>query len=46
MLGRLRAFIVVGLLALAGVAHAQDKAALQWFSQAGFKLTTPGARSS
>jgi glyoxylase-like metal-dependent hydrolase (beta-lactamase superfamily II) len=47
MPGRLRAFIVVGLLALAGAAHAQDKAALQWFSQAAssFKLTTPGGKA-
>jgi hypothetical protein len=44
MPGRLLAFIVVGLLALAGTAHAQGKAELQWFSQAGFKLTTPGGK--
>jgi len=44
MLGRFLSFVVVGLLALAGTAHAQAKAELQWFSQAGFKLTTPGRR--
>jgi L-ascorbate metabolism protein UlaG (beta-lactamase superfamily) len=44
MLGRLFAFVIVSLLALASAAHAQDKAELQWFSQAGFKLTTPGGK--
>src|SRR5262245_489027 len=44
MLGRLFSFIVVGLLALAGTAHAQGKAELLWYSQAAFKLTTPGGK--
>jgi L-ascorbate metabolism protein UlaG (beta-lactamase superfamily) len=44
MLGRVFSFVIVGLLALAGTAHAQGKAELQWFSQAGFKLTTPGGK--
>ena len=44
MLCRLFSFVVVSLLALAGTAHAQAKAELQWFSQAGFKLTTPGGK--
>jgi L-ascorbate metabolism protein UlaG (beta-lactamase superfamily) len=44
MLGRLFSFVVVGLLARAGTAQAQGKAELQWFSQAGFKLTTPGGK--
>ena len=44
MLGRLLSFVVVGLLAFAGSALAQGKAELQWFSQAGFKLTTPGGK--
>jgi len=44
MLGRVFSFVIVGLLAVAGAAHAQGKAELQWFSQAGFKLTTPGGK--
>jgi L-ascorbate metabolism protein UlaG (beta-lactamase superfamily) len=44
MLGRLFSFIVVSLLALAGAAHAQGKAELLWYSQAAFKLTTPGGK--
>lgn len=44
MLGRLFSFAIVSLLALAGIAHAQGKPELQWFSQAGFKLTTPGGK--
>lgn len=43
-LGRLLSFVVVGLLAFAGTALAQGKAELQWFSQAGFKLPTPGGK--
>src|SRR4029450_11437625 len=44
MLGRLFSFVVVGLLALAGAAQAQGKAELLWYSQAAFKLTTPGGK--
>jgi L-ascorbate metabolism protein UlaG (beta-lactamase superfamily) len=44
MPSRLLSFVVVGLLAFAGTAYAQGKAELQWFSQAGFKLTTPGGK--
>src|SRR5687768_13383131 len=44
MWGRLLSFVAVGLLAFAGTALAQGKAELQWFSQAGFKLTTPGGK--
>jgi L-ascorbate metabolism protein UlaG (beta-lactamase superfamily) len=44
MLGRLFSFIVVGLLAIAGAAQAQGKAELLWYSQAAFKLTTPGGK--
>ena len=49
MLGR-RLFVsaaVAATLALSGAASAQapaGKAELQWFSQAGFKLTTPGGK--
>ena len=46
MLGPLFTFVAVCLLAFAGTALAQDKAELQWSGQAGFKLTTPAARSS
>ena len=44
MLGRLLSFVVAACLLLAGAAHAQGKAELQWFSQAAFKLTTPGGK--
>ena len=44
MLGPLFTFVAVCLLAFAGTALAQGKAELQWFSQAGFKLTTPGGK--
>ena len=44
MLGRLLSFVVAGLALAAGSAHAQGKPELQWFSQAGFKLTTPGGK--
>jgi L-ascorbate metabolism protein UlaG (beta-lactamase superfamily) len=44
MLGRLLSFVVAGAALIAGSAHAQGKPELQWFSQAGFKLTTPGGK--
>jgi L-ascorbate metabolism protein UlaG (beta-lactamase superfamily) len=44
MLGRLFAFVILSLSALAGAAHAQGNAELQWFSRAGFKLTTPDGK--
>jgi L-ascorbate metabolism protein UlaG (beta-lactamase superfamily) len=44
MLGRLFSFIVVSLLAVAGAAHAQGKAEILWYSQAAFKITTPGGK--
>jgi hypothetical protein len=33
VLGRVFLFVIVGVLALAGTAHAQGKDELQWFSQ-------------
>jgi hypothetical protein len=44
MLGRLFSFVVAGLALIAGSAHAQGKAELLWYSQAAFKLTTPGGK--
>jgi len=44
MLGRLFSFVIVGLLLMAGAAHAQGKPELQWFAQSAFKLTTPGGK--
>ena len=44
MLGRLFSFIVASLLLVVGSAHAQGKAELLWYSQAAFKLTTPGGK--
>jgi L-ascorbate metabolism protein UlaG (beta-lactamase superfamily) len=44
MLGRLLSLIVASLFAFAGAAHAQGKAELLWYSQAAFKLTTPGGK--
>ena len=44
MPGRLLSFVVVGLLALAGTAHAQGKVEVQWLGQAASQLTTPGGK--
>jgi L-ascorbate metabolism protein UlaG (beta-lactamase superfamily) len=44
MMGRLFAFVVASVLLVAGSAHAQGKAELLWYSQAAFKLTTPGGK--
>ena len=44
MLVRLFSFVVVCCLLLAGNANAQGKAELLWYSQAAFKLTTPGGK--
>ena len=41
---RLLATIVGACLLLAGNAHAQGKVELLWYSQAAFKLTTPGGK--
>ena len=40
----LGAMIVAAVLALTGAAQAQGKVELQWYSQAAFKLTTPGGK--
>jgi L-ascorbate metabolism protein UlaG (beta-lactamase superfamily) len=52
MLGRLLSFIAAGVMLCTAAAHAQGpapspaqgKTELQWFSQSGFKLTTPGGK--
>ncbi len=44
MIIRLFAVVSAFCLLLAGAANAQGKTELQWFSQAGFKLTTPGGK--
>ena len=44
MLGRLISFVLVSFLLFAGTAQAQGKAELLWYSQAAFKLTTPGGK--
>ncbi|MEK7687697.1 MAG: hydrolase, partial [Pseudomonadota bacterium] len=44
MIFRLLSVITVACLAFAGAAHAQGKAELLWYSQAAFKLTTPGGK--
>jgi L-ascorbate metabolism protein UlaG (beta-lactamase superfamily) len=44
MLGRLLSFIVASVLMLAGTAYAQGKAEILWYSQAAFKITTPGGK--
>src|SRR6267378_2344111 len=43
MISRLFAFVITCLM-LTGVANAQGKAELLWYSQAAFKLTTPGGK--
>ena len=44
MIFRLLGIAVAACLAFAGVASAQGKTELLWYSQAGFKLTTPGGK--
>ena len=45
MLVRLSGIVVAScLLLVAGAANAQGKAELLWYSQAAFKLTTPGGK--
>ncbi|WP_296336390.1 metal-dependent hydrolase [Reyranella sp.] len=44
MIFRLLSIITATCLALAGAANAQGKAELLWYSQAAFKLTTPGGK--
>ena len=44
MLGRLFTVAIASLLLLAGAANAQGKPELLWYSQAAFKLTTPGGK--
>jgi L-ascorbate metabolism protein UlaG (beta-lactamase superfamily) len=44
MFVRLLGVIAAACFALAGAAQAQGKAELLWYSQAGFKLTTPGGK--
>ena len=44
MLGRLLSSSSRACCAFAGAAHAQGKAELLWYSQAAFKLTTPGGK--
>jgi len=41
---RLLSLVCASAMVLGGGAQAQGKAELQWFSQAGFKLTTPGGK--
>ncbi len=44
MLGKIFSVVVASCLLLAGAANAQGKAELLWYSQAAFKLTTPGGK--
>src|SRR6476619_607539 len=44
MIFRLLAIVSSACLAFAGAADAQVKAELLWYSQASFKLTTPGGK--
>jgi L-ascorbate metabolism protein UlaG (beta-lactamase superfamily) len=44
MLVRVLCAVVVACLALAGTAHAQGKTEILWYSQAAFKITTPGGK--
>jgi L-ascorbate metabolism protein UlaG (beta-lactamase superfamily) len=44
MMFRILGMLAAACLLLAGAAHAQGKAELLWYSQAGFKLTTPGGK--
>ena len=44
MIFRLLGIAVAACLAFAGGAGAQGKTELLWYSQAGFKLTTPGGK--
>src|SRR5262249_24908632 len=41
---RILAMLAAACLALAGTAQAQGKVELLWYSQAGFKITTPGGK--
>jgi len=44
MLGKIFSVVAASCLLLAGAANAQGKAELLWYSQAAFKLTTPGGK--
>ena len=44
MLGKIFSVVTASCLLLAGAANAQGKAELLWYSQAAFKLTTPGGK--
>ena len=44
MIVRFLSTVVAACLAFAGVANAQGKVELLWYSQAAFKLTTPGGK--
>jgi L-ascorbate metabolism protein UlaG (beta-lactamase superfamily) len=44
MIFRLLSIVAAACFAFAGAASAQGKAELLWYSQAGFKLTTPGGK--